>query len=128
MPRSSTLIRDRDAKYPALFDEVLADTGIDIVLSGIRAPRMNSIIERWVLTRRHELLDRTPIWNENHLRHAVRQFETHHNRYRPDQAMGQATPLRAVPEPITDPGRVAHLDIRRNNRLCGTLHEYQHAA
>ena len=99
------LIRDRDAKYPALFDQVLADTGIEIVLSGIRVPRMNSIIEGSVRTGRHEMLDRTLIWNENHLRHAVRQFETHHNRYRPHQAMGQATPLRPVPEPITGPGR-----------------------
>jgi transposase len=33
------LIRDRDGKYPALFDHVLADTGIDVVLSGVRVPR-----------------------------------------------------------------------------------------
>jgi len=46
------------AKYPALFDQVLADTGIEIVLKGIRVPRMNSIIERWVQTCRRELPDR----------------------------------------------------------------------
>ena len=38
------LIRDRDGKYPAMFDEILADAGIEIVRSGIRAPRMNSIM------------------------------------------------------------------------------------
>lgn len=27
------LIRDRDAKFPALFDQILADAGITIVLS-----------------------------------------------------------------------------------------------
>ncbi|WP_316745512.1 DUF397 domain-containing protein [Streptomyces sp. MK7] len=27
--------------------------------------------------------------------------------------MNQAAPLRAVPEPITDPGRISCLDIRR---------------
>lgn len=42
------LIRDRDGKYPALIDQVLADTGIDVVLSGVRIPRMNSIMERWI--------------------------------------------------------------------------------
>jgi putative transposase len=42
--------------------------------------------------------------------------------------MDQATPLRAVPEPITDPDQIAHLDIRRRDRLGGTIHEYQHAA
>jgi hypothetical protein len=32
------LIRDRDGKYPALFDAVLADAGITVVLSGVRMP------------------------------------------------------------------------------------------
>jgi putative transposase len=122
------LIRDRDAKFPALFDQILADSGITVVLSGVRIPRMNSIMERWVQTCRHELLDRTLIWNENHLRHALREFETHHNGHRPHQAMEQATPLRTTPEPITDPDRIARLNIRRHDRLGGTLHEYQHAA
>ncbi|WP_406301034.1 transposase [Streptomyces sp. NBC_00626] len=70
-------------------------------------------MERWVQTCRHELLDRTLIWNERHLRHALREFEAHHNKHRPHQAMNQATPLRALPEPITDPDRIAHLNIRR---------------
>ena len=51
------LIRDRDAKYPPLFDAILADAGIRIVLSGVRVPRMNSITRRWVPTCRRELLD-----------------------------------------------------------------------
>jgi len=32
----SYLIRDRDAKFPALFDEVLRDAGIAVVLTGSR--------------------------------------------------------------------------------------------
>jgi putative transposase len=122
------LIRDRDAKFPALFDRILSDTGIAIVLTGIRVPRMNSIMERWVRTCRRELLDRTLIWNESHLRHCLRQFEFHYNEHRPHQAIRQAAPLRAVPPPITDPERIARLDIRRNDRLGGIIHEYQHAA
>ena len=55
------LIRDRDGKFPGLFDAVLEDTGIEIVLSGIQMPRMNAIMERWVLTCRRGLLDRTVI-------------------------------------------------------------------
>ena len=34
------LIRDRDGKFPGLFDVILADAGIDVVLSGVRMPRM----------------------------------------------------------------------------------------
>jgi hypothetical protein len=65
------LIRDRDGKFPGLFDAVLMDAGIEVVLSGVQMPRMNSIMERWVQTCRHELLDRTLIWNQRHLLHLL---------------------------------------------------------
>jgi hypothetical protein len=70
--RARFLIRDRDGKFPGLFDTVLTDTGIETVLSGVQMPRMNSIMERWVQTCRYELLDRTLIWNQRHLMHALR--------------------------------------------------------
>ncbi|MFJ9181371.1 hypothetical protein [Streptomyces sp. NPDC102360] len=72
------LIRDRDAKYPALFDQILANTGK-------RMPRMNAVMGHWVQTCRHELLDRTLIWNKHHLRHTLRQFEPHHKSTGPTQ-------------------------------------------
>ena len=75
------LIRDRDAKFPPLFDEILAPAGIQTVLSGIRIPRMNSVMERWVQTCRHELLNRTLIWNQHHLLHALHEYETHYNNH-----------------------------------------------
>ena len=40
---------------------------------------MNSIMERWVQTCRRELLDRTLIWNQRHLLHALREFEGFYN-------------------------------------------------
>jgi hypothetical protein len=39
-----------------------------------------------------------------------------------------AAPLRPLPQPITAPDRLNHLDIRRRDRLGGILHEYRHAA
>lgn len=38
-------------------DEVLADAGVQVVLTGVRKPRMNAVMERWVGTCRRELLD-----------------------------------------------------------------------
>jgi len=73
--RARFLIRDRDGKFPDLFDAILADAGINVVLSGVRMPRMNSIMERWVQTCQRELSDRTLIWNLAHLLHALREFE-----------------------------------------------------
>jgi transposase InsO family protein len=126
--RSRILIRDRDGKFPELFDAVLADAGIKAVLTGVRMPRMNAIMERWVQTCRHELLDRTLIWNQHHLLRALREFEAFYNTHRPHQGIANARPLHPLPPPITDPDQVAHLDIRRRQRLGGILNEYQHAA
>jgi putative transposase len=61
------LVRDRDSRYTAAFDAVLADSNITTVKTGIRVPRMNEIMERWVRTCRAELLDRTLIVNQAHL-------------------------------------------------------------
>jgi hypothetical protein len=131
------LIRDRDSKFTAGFDAVLQDAGLRVVTTCVRMPRMNSIMELgvppaegWgrVQTCRHELLGRTLIWNQRHLLHVLREFEQFYNGHRPHRALGQAAPLRALPEPVTDPDRITHLDVRRHDRLGGVLHEYRHAA
>jgi transposase len=126
--RARFLIRDRDGKFPELFDAVVADAGIEVVLTGVRMPRMNAIMERWVHTCRRELLDRTLIWNQHHLLHALREFEAFCNTHRPHQGIANARPLRPPPPPITDRDEIAHLDIRRHQRLGGILNEYRHAA
>jgi transposase len=126
--RARFLIRDRDGKFPALFDAVLADAGIAVVLSGVRIPRMNSIMEQWVQTCRRELLDRTLIWNQRHLLHALREFEQFYDGHRPHQGIANARPLYLLPTPIADPDELPHLNIRRRDRLGGILHEYEHAA
>ena len=125
--RPRFLIRDRDGKYPALFDTILADTGIEVVLSGVRVPRMNSIMERWIQSCRHELLDRTLIWIGRHLMHSLHEYERHYNAHRPHRGISNARPLHPLPEPLTDPDQITRLAIRRRDRLGGILHEYDHA-
>jgi hypothetical protein len=56
---------------------------------------MNSIMERWVQSCRCELLDRCLVWNERHLRHALREYERFYNQHRAHQALNQAA--RCVP-------------------------------
>ncbi|TMR93337.1 integrase [Nonomuraea basaltis] len=91
-------------------------------------PRMNSIMEHWVQSCRHELLDHCRLWHEHHLQHALREYERFYNQHRAHQALAQAAPLRPVPDAITDPERITDLNIRRRDRLGGVLHEYSHAA
>lgn len=55
---------------------MLAEAGIKTVLTSIRMPQMNSIMERWVQPCRQEVLDRCLIWNEYHLRQACANMNT----------------------------------------------------
>ena len=126
--RARFMIRDRHGKFSDSFDAVFADAGIRVVLTGVRIPRMNAIMERWVQPCRRELLDRTLIWNQRHLIHPLREFERFYNDHRPHQGIANARPLHELPAPIADPVRIARLDIRRHDHLGGVLHEYQHAA
>ena len=68
------------------------------------------------------------IWNQRHLLHALQEVESFYNGHRPHRALTHAAPLRPLPEPITEPAQIRHLDIHRRDRLNGILHEYQHAA
>ena len=70
------MIRDRGSNFTAAFDAVLADAGIRTVLCNVRTPRMNAIAERWIGGCRRELLNRTLIWNQSHLRRILREYAT----------------------------------------------------
>ncbi|MFD1044405.1 integrase [Kibdelosporangium lantanae] len=77
---------------------------------------------------RHELLDRTIIWNQRHLPHTLREYECFYNSHRPHQGIANARPLQPLPPPITSQNQIAQLNIRRRPRLSGILNEYRHAA
>jgi hypothetical protein len=72
--------------------------------------RTNSSMERWVLTCRGELLDRTLIWSQRHLLHTLRQCGILNNDQRPRQGIDNARPLAPSPEPITDPDLLSRLE------------------
>ena len=115
------MIRDRGSNFTSAFDAVLADAGIRTVLCSVRAPRMNAIAERWIGGCRRELLDRTLIWNQSHLRRILREYETHHNQHRPHRSLDGAAPLKPLPEPID----LEQYRIRRQARVGGLINEYR---
>jgi hypothetical protein len=80
------------------------------------------------LLRERELLDRTLIWNQAHLLHALREYERHHSPHRPHRGIANARPLHPLREPITGPDVPTGLNVHRHDRLGGLLHEYRNAA
>jgi putative transposase len=114
-------IRDRGSNFTAAFDAILADAGIQTVLCNVRTPRMNAIAERWIGGYRRELLDRTLVWNQNHLRRISRDYETHHNQHRPDRSLHGAAPLKPLPEPAD----LEQYRVRRHTRAGGLINEYR---
>jgi putative transposase len=89
--RVKFMIRGRGSDFTAAFGAVLADAGIRTVLCDVRTPRMNAIAERWIGGCRRELLDRTLIWNQPHLRQILREYEIHHNRHRLHARLAEAS-------------------------------------
>jgi putative transposase len=96
------VLHDRDARLTAAFDEVFRAAGARTIRAAVQAPRMNSIMERWVGSCRRELLDRTLVWNQRHLMIVLHEYEDFYNTHRPHRAPKQAAPLRQLPDGITD--------------------------
>ena len=118
------LIRDRDAKFTTAFDAVFTAIDIRTVRTPVRAPRANAIAERFIGSVRRELLDRTLIINQRQAITVLTEYAEHYNSHRPHRTLGQAAPLRPLPQPTTSETNT----IRRRDRLGGLLHEYQQAA
>jgi putative transposase len=119
--RVKFMIRDRGSNFTAAFDAVLADAGIRTVLCNVRTPRMNAITERWIGGCRRELLDRTLVWNQAHLRQILRQYEAHHNQRRPHRSLHGAAPLKSLPKTVN----LDHYRVRRQAQVGGMINEYR---
>jgi transposase InsO family protein len=118
------LIRDRDAKLTASFDEVFTSESIEVIKTPVRSPRANAFAERWVRTVRSECLDRTLIAGRRHLEHVIGQYVRHYNGHRPHRGLGLAVPT--DPESSSDDTAAGY--IVRHDVLGGLIHEYERVA
>jgi len=119
--RVKFMIRGRGSNVTAASGTVLADAGIRTVLCNVRTPRMNAIAERWTGGCRRELLDRTLVWNQAHLRRILRAYEIHHNQHRPHRSLGAAAPLKPLPEPVD----LERYRVRRRTHTGCLINEYR---
>jgi putative transposase len=117
------LIRDRDSKFTATFDEVFAGNGTRVIKTPVRSPRANSYAERFVGTLRRECLDHMLILGERHLRKVLAEYARHYNEHRPHQGLQQEPPQRQPSQAVDITAR-----IERRRVVGGLISEYRRAA
>jgi transposase InsO family protein len=121
--RTRFVIRDRAGQYTLSFDDVFRSIGVEVMKTPPQAPQANAFAERWVRSVRHELLDRSLIWNQRQLHRLLQEYVEHYNTHRPHRSLHQQAP---------DGGTLT--EIRRGARIerhavCGGLiNEYRRAA
>ena len=101
--------------------------GVRVLRTPVRAPKANSVCERFGGTLRRECLDFLIPFNQRHLRMTVRNGTIYYNRGRPHSALGPG-----LPEPISEcvpPNEHRHrlpFGYRAEKRsvLGGLHHEY----
>ena len=110
-----------EADGPPMF--VGAGIGAEAITTPPGAPRANAFAERWVRSVRHELLDRTIIWNERQLRALLQAYIAHYNEHRPHRSLGHRAPACEVVAAIgsAEP-------IQRHATCGGLINEYRTAA
>jgi putative transposase len=131
--KTKFLVRDRDTKYVAGFDEVFRSEGAQILQTPFRTPNANAYAERFVRTIRSECLDHLLIVNARHLERVLRSYARHYNSHRPHQEISQE-----IPGPTLSPALISAAPgqnlqsnpwhVRRRDRLGGLIHEYELAA
>jgi transposase InsO family protein len=126
------LIRDRDNRFGHQFDLVAKASGIEVLKTSYRTPKMNSICERFLGSVRWECLDHWFIFSERQLSRVLKEYVGYFNQYRPHQGLNQAVPAQILLSPQIDQnsknnqlenGKVIALPV-----LGGLHHAYQRAA
>jgi transposase InsO family protein len=127
------LVRDRDTKYVANFDEVFRSEGAQILKTPFRTPNANAYAERFVRTIRSECVDHLLVVNARHLERILRKYARHYNGFRPHQGLAQQIPAPSLPSSalatipaVPSPSHPRY--IQRRDRLGGLIHEYELAA
>ena len=120
------LIHDRDSIFSRELDKEVTALGVRVLQTPVRAPKANSVCERFGGTLRRECLDFLIPFNEGHLKFVLKSWVAHFNHGRPHMSLGPAipAPLRPPPESSARHQIPPGVRVRRTGILGGLHHEY----
>lgn len=123
--RPRFLIHDRDAKFGEQFNRVAQASGIRLLRTAVRSPKMNAVCERFIGSARRECMNHHIIMTTGHLHRILAAYVTYFNEARPHQGLGQQIPA-------------VNSEVARNHVLLGRVvakpvlgglhYEYRYAA
>ena len=91
-------IHDRDSIFSKELDKAVTELGVRVLRTPVRAPKANSVCERFGGTLRRECLDFLIPLNERHRKPILKAWITHFNHGRPHVSLGPG-----IPEPLQHP-------------------------
>ena len=97
------LIRDRDTKFTASFDQVFETAGTEIIETPCQAPIANCYAESWIGSMKRECLNHFACFGLRHFDHIVQTYANYYNHVRPHQGKDNQ-PLTANAAPIPKTG------------------------
>ena len=120
------LIHDRDSIFSRELDKEVTALGVRVLQTPVRAPKANSVCERFGGTLRRECLDFLIPFNEGHLKFVLKSWVAHFNHGRPHMSLGPAipAPLRPAPESSARHQIPPGFRVRSTGILGGLHHEY----
>jgi transposase InsO family protein len=121
------VIHDRDSIYSRELDREICAMGVRVLRTPMRAPKANSVCERFGGTLRRECLDFLIPFNERHLKAVLRVWIRHFNGARPHMSLGPGIPAARRPPAPENNARhrlPAGHAVRSATVLGGLHHEY----
>lgn len=118
------LLRDRDTKFGATFDDVLASVGIKPTVLPPRSPNPNAHCERWIRSVKTEVLSKMILFGERSLRHCLAQYLFHYHGERNHQGKKNVILFPVAGDRIDEPTG----EICTRERLGGLLKFYHREA
>jgi len=115
--RPALLIRDRDKKFSAAFDEFFHANHVQVKPIPFRSPNLNPYAEGWVGTIKRECVDHFIVFGERHLRYLVREYLDYYNSERAHPTLAERAHWSWSPHNLSR-------RLTRFNRLGGLPHGY----